>query len=109
VHQSPVQLQVQVVGDVLTGKDQASTVKGATRDIRSDEGQESPALEMSPLEIPIQPNPVAGGAQPITKLDVLDRRPRKTLGIESPDAEEDRSPYGAAPPQKIESSGFPVW
>jgi len=97
---SLVQLHVEVVEDVPAGEDQARPREGATPDVRPNDGQESPPLEMRPLEMTLQPDPVAAGAQPIAKLDILDRGERKTLGIESSAAEEDGSPYGAASPPR---------
>jgi glycosyltransferase involved in cell wall biosynthesis len=74
------------------GNTEASTFWGgcgAVADVGAQPRDELPAFEVFALKLLVEPDAVARGAQPVAELNVFNRGPGETLGVEAADGQED--------------------
>ena len=81
----------------------------AVEDVGTHHVHEAPRLEVRALELGVEPNPRAARCQPGTELDVLDRRPRIPVGVETPGVEEQLATNGAEPRPEAAHGPAALW
>src|SRR5687767_1504723 len=76
-------------------------------EVRADHAAEGPALQVSSLDLGIEPDPIAAVAQPVAELDVFDLRRSVAGMVEHSDFEKNRPSHrAAAGPEAVDVSAL---